>query len=355
IAPAEAREIFLRDGLAADRLGRERPFTAHNRKVRAELLGWEARRRSRDLFVGPPGVAAFYRARLPADVPDRASLDRWRRGPGNAERLLMRATDVATRDPATLPADRYPLVLEVAGQRLPLTYRFEPGVPEDGITVALPVALLGSVRPAELDWLVPGWLPDKVLALLRALPKEIRRTLVPLPDTVAALMPALERIRGRQPLAAALAEALLAERGVAVEPAAFERAALPEHLRVRIEVVAPDGEIVGAGRDLLALQRRFGAPASGRDERPRRSRRARPRRSETGGPRAEPTTDWERTDLVGWDFPDLPDVVTIPQRPVALALYPALVDEAGRVSLRLLPPGPIAKAAHRAGVRRLLV
>src|SRR5690606_8371055 len=257
IDPAAAREVFIRDALASDRVGATLEFLEHNRRVRDELLEWEARRRTRDLFVGAPGVARFYAERLPPDVRDRASLERWCRSGEHAARLFMRATDIATRDPAELPEQDYPAALEVAGQRLPLVYRFEPGREDDGITLELPQTLLGSVRPEELDWLVPGWLAEKATALLRTLPKEQRRPLVPLPDTVAALLPALERRRGLEPLPIALAAAA-AERGIAIDPAALAVHSLPDHLRMRIEVVAADGRVLGAGRDLLELERRFG-------------------------------------------------------------------------------------------------
>ncbi|HEY8521264.1 MAG TPA: ATP-dependent RNA helicase HrpA [Gammaproteobacteria bacterium] len=334
VDPAAAREIFIREALVGERLGVAMPFLEHNRRIVRELLEWEARRRARDLFVGEAGVRTFYEARLPAQVRDRGSLERWCRTRENARRLRMSTADVATRDPETLPRERYPDALEVAGQRLPLEYRYEPGAPRDGLTVRIPAALVGSVRAEALDWLVPGWLPDKALAMLRGLPKERRRPLVPLPDTVAELLPEIERRRHDTSVAAALAEALAARRGVAVDAAALERVPLPAHLAMRVEIVDADGKIIASGRDFRALQRRF-------DERP--------------PPAPEAARAWVRSGLTRWDLGDLPDEVVVRQGSVDLRLYPALLDERGRVDLQLLPPGPAAVARHRAGVRRLLV
>src|SRR6185312_5020223 len=101
-----------------------------------------------------------------------------------------------------------------------LTYAFEPGADRDGVTVAVPGALLGAIRPEQLEWLVPGWLPEKILALLRALPKEQRKPLVPMPDTVNAVLAALAGSVGRQPLTIAVCEALREARGVRLTPAA---------------------------------------------------------------------------------------------------------------------------------------
>jgi ATP-dependent helicase HrpA len=340
IDPVEARRLFIADALALDHFGAgsEPEFLAHNRRLRNSILDWEARLRRRDLFAGERGVIAFYEARLAPSVHDRASLLAWC-GAGGDEPLRMSIADVASRDPATFPAADHPDELRLAGHRLALTYAFEPGAERDGITLALPRALLGAVRPEQLDWLVPGWWPEKVSALLRALPKDLRRPLVPIPDTVAALHEALQRRAGRQALVAALREALVEVRGVAIAPEAFDEAALPPHLRMRIALVDADGTVCATGRDLRALQRDWAA-VEGR-----------------GGRAAAPAAEaaWGETALTRWSFGDLPDKVTVQQRPRDLDLYPSLLDEQGRVELRLLPPGPAAVERHRRGVRRLLL
>ncbi len=283
VAPVEARKIFIADALAADSLtprengdipdfsapsvpsdgsrpsksGMSPFFVARNRALRAQVLDWEARLRKRDLFVGEPGIAAFYDARLPADVHDRATLLAWCATGANDRALTMTAADVASRDPAEITAERYPSELEVAGQPVPLRYKFEPGADDDGITLEVPRALLGALRPEQVEWLVPGWLADKVVALLRALPKEQRRPLVPLPDTAAELIVASEPRRGRQPLVSALRDALLERRRATFDPKLLDERALPPHLSMRIEVRDADGHVLGAGRDLRALQREW--------------------------------------------------------------------------------------------------
>src|SRR5690606_5075965 len=132
--------------------------------------------------------------------------------------------------------------------RLPLRYVFDPASERDGITLRVPEPLVSALRDEEIDWLVPGWLPGKVLAMLRGLPKELRRPLVPLPDTVDALLPELEPLRGTQTLAAALRE-VLARRGVDVG-GALDAVPLPRELRFRIEILGRGGEVVAVERDL---------------------------------------------------------------------------------------------------------
>ncbi len=334
----EARRLFIAEALAADQVGldgAEPAFLTANRAARRAVLDAEARLRKRDLFVGEAGVAAFYDDRLPPGIHDRASLKSHCARGADAE-LSMTPTDIASRDPGDLPALGYPSEIELAGQRLPLAYVFEPGADADGITVTVPQSLLGAIRPEQLEWLVPGWLPEKILALLRALPKDQRRALVPLPDTVSAVLAALGPRIGSQPLAIALSEGLRAARGVELPPTAFADRSLPAHLQMRIAVVDAAGVERGAGRDLWALQRAFGA-------------------SRVASEAPDGAEQWRRLGLARWDVGDLPETVIVAQRPRDLKLYPCLVDHLGRVDLRLEPPGAAAVALHRAGVRRLLL
>jgi ATP-dependent RNA helicase HrpA len=335
VDPKEARRLFVAEALAADEVGfktGEPEFLAHNRGVRRAVLGAEARLRKRDLFVGEAGVAAFYEERLPAGVHDRAGLT----SVGRGGELFMTLRDVAARDPGDLAALGLPDELMLAGQRLPLTYVFEPGNDTDGITVTVPRSLLGAIGQEEIEWLVPAWLYEKVVAYLRALPKEQRRALVPLPDTARDALAAMAATVGRQALSIALAEALREVRRVEIAPSAFDERALPVHLRMRISVLDADGRALGASRDVAALQRELAAPLG------------------VAAVEAAPA-QWSRTGLTRWDVGDLPPTVVVAQRPRPLSLYPALVDADGRVDLELRPPGPAAIAAHRAGVRRLLL
>ncbi len=339
VEPKEARRMFIAEALAADQAGfgaDEPAFLAHNRAVRRSVLEAEARLRKRDLFVGEAGIAAFYDDRLPPEVHDRTSLVRWCAA-GHGSELHLTLGDVATRDPGDLGALGLVSELTLAGQRLPLSYAFEPGQDADGVTLTVPRSLLGAIGSAELDWLVPAWLPDKIVALLRALPKEQRRPLVPLPDTAKAALAVMPDRSGRQALPVALAEALHVARGVEASPAVFDERALPAHFRMRVVVVGAEGQALAAGRDLKALQRDLGATQGAAEV------------------AAAAPARFKRTNLQRWDIGDLPDSVVVPQRPRDLVLYPCLVDDAGRVDLTLEAPGPAAEALHRGGVRRLLL
>ncbi len=206
--------------------------------------------------------------------------------------------------------------------------------------MTVPRSLLGAIAPVELEWLVPAWLRDKVVAYLRALPKEQRRALVPLPDTATAVLAIVAERAGQQALSIALAEGLRAVRKRRhSRRRAFDERTLPEYLKLRVAVVDAEGRVLAASRDLKALQRELGAvPGSG-----------------AAVEAAAAPAGFKRSNLARWDFGDLPESVVVAQRPRDLTLYPCLVDVAGRVDLRLEPPGAAAVALHRRGVRRLLL
>ena len=332
IAPAEARALFIEEALVAGRLGADCPALTHIRKLREGLLEWEARLRTRDLWRGERALFTAFDGRVPASVRDRRSFLGWCRSGGEAA-LALGLDELATRDLASLPQENYPDMLEVCGQALELDYRYEPGTERDGITVRVPQLLLGAVRPAELDWLVPGWRAEKLVALLRTLPKALRRDYVPLPDTAERLLPDVVRAAGKQRMIEALCASLGED---APDAAVFALDQLPAHWSMRIEVIDATGQVVAAGRDLASLQQRFAVRE----------------RAETS---SAPSSPWIRHGLTGWSFPDLPDSVEILQAGRTLQLYPALIERDRSVDLDLLAPGPAARARHRAGVRRLLL
>jgi ATP-dependent helicase HrpA len=227
-------------------------------------------------------------------------------------------------------AGAFPEALDVSGQALRLEYRFLPGDDADGVTLRVPLALLNAVPAARCEWLVPGLLADKVTALLRGLPKALRRNFVPAPDFARAFAEA-EAPRD-EPLAQALASFLERITGVAVDPAAFDEASLPAHLRMRFDVRDEQDRSLATGRDLDALRAGWAA----------RARKAFSRAAEV------PVT---REELRAWDFDDIPVVSETRAR---LPAYPALVDLGSAVALRVFETAGEAMTAHRAGVERLL-
>ena len=216
------------------------------------------------------------------------------------------------------------------GETLELRYHFEPGAEADGVTLRVPAALAPAVAPAAMEWLVPGLLREKMEILVRGLPKAVRKRLVPLNETVDVILREMPQRRG--PFLTALGEFLHRRFGVDIPASAWPAKALPDHLRMRVAITAPDGRELVSGRDPGLLRSR---PTAARIP-------------------AEVRQRWERAGVTRWDFGELPE--TVDSEPAARShwvAYPALDARAEGVDLKLFTRRDQAAAAHPGGVAAL--
>jgi ATP-dependent helicase HrpA len=335
IDPALARRMFVEESLVRGQSALRCGFLEHNALLRADLEQLEAKLRRRDLLAPDDALVEFYLERIPADVASTRAFERWWR---NEERRHPHRLDVppdvllAGATPAVNAQD-YPDQLEVDGNLLPLSYRFDPTDPDDGVTLEVPLALLGSLPARRLEWLVPGYLQEKLVALLRGLPKDLRRELVPIPDAAARLRGALGPFESGS-LYERLAALVTAEAGAKVEAAQLAAIALPPWLRMNLRIIDARGQEVRRGRDLEALRAEL---------RIRALQAARP----------DATHGWEREGVKRWDFGDLHEELRVASGRVNLRLYPGIEDSGGAVRLRLFPGAEVAAIATVHGVVRL--
>ncbi|MEN2740193.1 ATP-dependent RNA helicase HrpA [Microbacterium sp. X-17] len=376
-----ARELFLRhalveedwDASALDK--RLTAFVRRNLELRRRLEKIEERERRRDILVGDEAVFAFYDARVPADVVDvRAFEGWWREASARTPHLLdLSEADLLGAADRSAEGD-FPPNWRQGDQRLSLAYRFEPGSPDDGVTVVVPLALLASLRPDGFDWQVPGLRDELVTALLRALPKAIRRHVVPAADWAARFAEELggsgpEAHDGMPPqsLRAALAGRIQRVANQPVTAADFELDRVPPHLTMSFRAVDERGRAVGSDRDLGLLQERLAGRArssvarsleraGSRPDGPARVAGTGAAGPGAGGPGPASTAAFaERTGLTTWDFDDLLERVDTPVAGGVVRGYPALVDEGGSAALRIEATPDAAARATRRGVRALLL
>ncbi|KAA9133437.1 ATP-dependent RNA helicase HrpA [Marinihelvus fidelis] len=333
IDPAEARRIFIMDALVRGELDTRAGFAKANRAAREAVERLEHKRRQRDVLADERDLFEYFDTRVPDQVNSAKSLAKWLDGLGEKGRdQLVLGQDVLLRDDAgRAPEDLYPDQLEVAGRRLPMTYLFEPGNPNDGVTVTVPLELLNTLDAARLSWTVPGLQREKLVEMMRTLPKPVRRALTPLPQFAEAAAGQLGE-PGSRSLAERLATVLSDLGGVNINAADFDESRLPDHLRMRVVVLGEEGETAAEGRDLDALQAKFGAQAQ---------RQFMDRQGE----------GFNRDGLLEWSVGELPVKVRGRDRVDA---YPALVDQDDAVGLRLFDTADEAAAYHVEGVHRLL-
>ncbi len=333
VEPQKAREVFIRDGLLDDPGPHPPAFLKANQALTGEIEALEAKTRRRDVLIDSEALYAFYDGALPAEVVDGVSLKRWLDRGGDDRPLRLTRDQLMARGVEVGAVD-YPDHLRVNGIELPLRYHFSPGSDDDGVTVRIPIAALNALTPEPFEWLVPALLEEKVIMLIRSLPKGLRRNFVPVPDFAQAVLEALPEREGS--LEDAVRVELRRMTGVDLPADIWDEVDVPEHLTMRFAVVNAKGEVIAESRDLPALQREYAGEASAQFEQ-------------------GPSSDFERTGITDWDFGDLPEQVAFEQGGITLQGYPALCAEADGVALRLMDGAERALTAHRAGVRALLM
>jgi ATP-dependent helicase HrpA len=338
IDPQLSRELFIRHALVEGDWDTRHHFFRDNRGLVAEVADLESRARRRDIMVDDESVFAFYDQRIPESVVSGRHFDAWwKKTRHKTPQLLNLSTTELIRhgardvSPAQFP-DRW-----TAGDfSAELSYRFEPGSAADGVTVSIPLPALNAAQAAGVQWQVPGLRAELITALLRTLPKQLRRSIVPIPDMAAALISELPDDAATSPgsLTTVLSE-LLRRRGIDIPADVWQLDSLPAHLRPTYQVVDVDGTVLGRGKDLAVLQGQFAPKLSATVQ--------------------SVTADLARDRLSDWDFDELPQSVRRQLNGVPVTGYPALVDEHGTVALRVLDSADAQRHAHWSGLRRLLL
>ena len=382
-----ARELFVRHALVEgewDSSHLDKRLTAFERRnleLRRRLEKIEERERRRDILVGDEAVFRFYDARIPRDVFDARSFEAWWKETSARTPRLLDMTEADLVDEGSRGDERdFPARWTQGDQVISLAYRFEPGAPDDGVTAVVPLALLAQLRPDGFDWQVPGMRDELITALLRSLPKAIRRHVVPAADWAATFATDLagqgpEAHDGLPPLPLRQALAARIQR-VANQPVTaedFELDRVPAHLQVSFRAVDERGRTVGSDRDLRSLQERLSdrVRASVSKSLTARAASTRPGPAASmaaagpgaagpgaangaAGVQASPGFA-ERAGLTEWSFGDLPDVVDTRVAGGVVRGYPAIVDEGPTVALRIEATPEAAARETRQGVRRLVL
>ncbi len=354
--PAGAREIFIREALVAGDWDSKLPFVSHNRKVLAQVEELEHKARRQDVLVDEALIFAFYDRQLPAEVCSVATLERWYREAANSAPKLLQLTreELMRHEAAGVTTETFPKTVRLGGIDCAAAYLHEPGAPRDGLTVTVPIYVLNQVSDERCEWLVPGMLNAKVLALLKSLPQRPRSRLVPLPEYAAAFCAAVPFARGG--LIDALLAAVREKTQLAVQRADFKPEQLPPHLFMNLRVVDGHGRQLGMGRDLAALKAELGrearsafqALAALKLEAAAPSPPARAAAPVTAAAVPPPAP------ITAWTFGALPELMELRKGGQTLVGFPALVDRGTHVEIEVFDEPEVAAARHRAGLRRLV-
>ncbi|KAA1376379.1 ATP-dependent RNA helicase HrpA [Aeromicrobium fastidiosum] len=328
IDPVTSRDLFIRHALVQGEWKTNHAFFAANQRMIASVEELEERLRRRDLRVDDDTLYAFYDQRVPADVVSTRHFDTW------WKKTRQTQPDLLTFDPAMLSHgtddadEEFPREWHSDGASYPLTYAFEPGMSDDGVTVDLPLAQLMVVDDRAFDWHVPGHRVELVTELVRSMPKRLRREFVPAGQFAPRLVEAMDP--GASDLSAELARQMRMLNGTVVSPDDFDFDALPSHLRVTFRVVDGAGMELGRGKDLAALRSELSSHV---------------RADLTKVARQE-----ERSGIRSWDVGTIEPTITAGQ----VTGYPSLVDEGTSLGLRILDTAEEQQVAMVKAQARLL-
>ncbi|HEX4813448.1 MAG TPA: ATP-dependent RNA helicase HrpA, partial [Nonomuraea sp.] len=330
IDPDLSRELFIRHALVEGDWDTHHRFLKDNRRLLEEVEELENRARRRDILVDDEALFDFYDQRVPADVVSARHFDSWwKLARQEQPELLTFSPEMLVNQGADVSARDYPDTWKQLGQRMRLTYQFEPGADADGVTVHVPLQVLNQVGSEGFDWQIPGLREELITALIRSLPKNLRRNFVPAPTYARQVLAAAEA--GKEPLLAAVERELFRLTGVRVPREAWQLDQVPDHLKITYRVVDERRRTVAEDKDLDALKRRL-AP------------RLRQTLSQAGD-------DLEQTGLHTWSFGRLPKVFEQGR----MKGYPALVDAGDSVAVKIFETEAEQRRSHWPGVRRLLL
>lgn len=332
-----ARELFIRHALVQGEWDFRHEFFTRNRELLADVEDLENRARRRDILVDDDALFDFYDARIPADIVSARHFDSWwkKKQRSDPDALTFTPETVVNTDAAAVRARDFPDAWKQGELLLGLSYVFEPGHPYDGVTVRIPLAQLERVRPVGFDWLVPGLRDELATAVIKTLPKQLRRQVVPAPDFAAA---ALHAVKPRtEPLTIAFARELSRLGGLRIEPHHFDVAALPPHLRMTFAAVGDDGEIIDTSKHLDHLKVSLAHAVT--------------RAVAEAGSSVQRPPRWSWPDLPGGRIPAVVDQRT---RGTVVRGYPALVVEESGVSVQVLSTAAAQAQSMRLATRALI-
>ncbi len=370
VDPVGAREIFIREALVHGEWDTKLPFLAVNQKLVRQVMELEHKSRRQDVLVDDEVIYAWYDEQIPADVSSGVAFERWygQALRENPKLLFLTREDLMRHEAAGITAQAFPRTVRLGGVDCAATYLHEPGDPRDGLSVTVPIYALNQVNDERCDWLVPGMLKDKVLALLKTLHQRPRSRLVPLPATAERFTEALSapEVFGQGALVDAVLKLVRAATQLDIVRNDIKADQLPPHLFMHLRVVDEHGRQLGQGRHLAALKAELGAQARGAFQ-------ALAALKVTAAPPAPATAKTDNLAVrvakaapapvapavdasqrhTRWDFGELPELLEIRRGGQTLIGFPALVDDGDAVRIEVFDEPDLAQARHREGLRRL--
>nr|WP_247606735.1 ATP-dependent RNA helicase HrpA [Providencia rettgeri] len=336
IDPLLCRELFIRHALVEGDWVTRHAFFKENLKLLSEVEDLEHKSRRRDILVDDETLFAFYDQRIPNDVISSRHFDNWWKTASKqqADLLSFEKSMLIKEDASKVSALDYPNYWYQGELKFRLSYQFEPGTDADGVTVHIPLAILNQVQNMGFDWQVPGLRHELIVALIKSLPKPIRRNFVPAPNYASAFLERVPEPEGS--VLDKLEKELRRMTGVTVEREAWQLDQLPVHLKMTYRVIGDKNKTIAEGQDLDILKNSL--------------------KEKVQETLSEVVDDGiEQSGLHIWSFGELPQRFEQKRGGYSVKAYPALVDEKNSVGIRVFETEFEQQQAMWCGIRRLLL
>lgn len=329
----ESRNLFIQQGLVANDISLSAPFYKHNIQLIDELAELEEKTRTRSYVVEDAVVGHFYDEHIPMDVATVISLNAWlKKNPDQGKALYLTKDYLLKQSEDNVTDELYPSYFSYQGISFPLAYAFSPGAKDDGVSMTVPASVLGQISVDQADWLVPGFIKDKCVAILKGLPKPIRKQLVPVPNTADDFLRQSSSKEGG--LFPQLIRYLYQNYRIKVELDDLRMIVIDDHFKMNYQVVDNE-KIIGQGRDITQLIEQFEGVAQ---------------------TQATDLTDneFDRSGIKQWDFSELPKVTERELQGLKVRMFPMLVDQGESVDMTLHADEAFAELSTRQGIIRIL-
>ena len=347
IAPEEARELFIRGALVEQQAHFQDAFFKHNAKLIKDITELEHKSRKQDVLVDDEVLFDFYQQRIDVSyaqgkktypIVDAATFHAWLKLQADDKALYLSRDDLMQHSATHITDAQFPKTFKTADGAFKLTYRFEPHHPLDGVTMTVPLPVLNRLDDKQLEWLVAGLIREKLQLLIKALPKQVRRVCVPVPDFVTRF---LEREPNQhEPILPQLAAFIAREFGDVrileqIDFDAWAAAELPAHCFFNFRVIDDGGQELAMGRNLLALQQQLGHAAAVTF--------------------SDNANEFEQENVTTWSIGKLPDSIKFARGKQQLTGYLGLqIQSDGSIALKLFDTQGAADEAHYHGVIALM-
>ena len=336
IEPDTCRELFIREALVNGDCVIKENFLSENQTLVASIEALEQKARRKDFLIDEQQLVDFYTDKLPETVICQRSFLAWWKKSKQKNGTLLNFTKefLLNESSGELSSKEYPDTWQQDNLTLPLSYHFSPGDEDDGISVIIPITMLNQCQHEGFDWLIPALRYDLVVALIKALPKALRRNFVPAPNYAEACLANMNEAQGN--LVDALAKQLLRMTGVRLPEDAWHSVELPKHLIMNFQVVNEKGNLLKQGRDLNLLKSELQGKVKASIKQV----------AEKG---------IEKSKLIEWDFGNLAQSYEKKVASITIKAFPALVDHNSSVSIELFEQQEHAEQAMLTGVSRLIL